>query len=87
MADFCEYAASEAEAKFEELLDRVERGETVRITRHGKTIARILPESEARRLGGTLRTHLQTLPLVRKSNPLRKRSRAKNRKVLRDKAA
>ncbi len=31
--------ASEAKAKFAELLDAVERGETVEITRHGKCVA------------------------------------------------
>jgi predicted nucleic acid-binding protein len=30
------------------LLDEVERGRTVRITRHGKTIARVVPEAEVR---------------------------------------
>lgn len=35
--------ASEAKAKFSELLDQVERGETIVITRHGKTIARLTP--------------------------------------------
>jgi antitoxin (DNA-binding transcriptional repressor) of toxin-antitoxin stability system len=31
--------ASEAEARFDELLDQVENGETVAITRNGKVIA------------------------------------------------
>jgi len=35
--------ASEAKAKFSELLDQVERGETIVITRHGKVIARLTP--------------------------------------------
>lgn len=35
--------ASEAKAKFAELLDQVERGETIAITRHGKVIAQIKP--------------------------------------------
>jgi prevent-host-death family protein len=48
MADVLEYQASDAKAKWAELLDEVERGRTVRITRHGKTIARIVPEAEAR---------------------------------------
>ena len=50
MVEFLEYQASEAKAKFAELLDQVERGETVRISRHGKTVARIVPEGEARRM-------------------------------------
>jgi len=49
MADVLEYEASDAEAKFAELLDQVERGRTVRITRDGKAIARLVPEEEARR--------------------------------------
>ncbi|CAD5266880.1 Antitoxin [Bosea sp. 62] len=36
--------AFEAKTKFSELLDRVERGEEVVITRHGKTVARIVPD-------------------------------------------
>lgn len=35
--------ASEAKAKFAELLDQVEQGETVIITRHGKIVARLEP--------------------------------------------
>ena len=38
--------ASEAKTHFLRILDRVERGETVKITRHGKSIARIVPEPE-----------------------------------------
>ena len=34
--------ASQAKAQFAELLDQVERGETVVITRHGKPIARLV---------------------------------------------
>jgi prevent-host-death family protein len=48
MTDILEYQASEAKAKWAELLDEVERGRTVRITRHGKTIARLVPEAERR---------------------------------------
>jgi prevent-host-death family protein len=48
MADILEYQASEAKAKWAELLDEVERGRTIRITRHGKTIARVVPEADRR---------------------------------------
>jgi prevent-host-death family protein len=48
MKEILEYQASEAKAKWAELLDEVERGRTVRITRHGKTIARVVPETERR---------------------------------------
>lgn len=43
------YQASEAKAKLLQLLDDVERGETVQITRHGKPIARLVPDEEERR--------------------------------------
>lgn len=36
--------AYEAKAKLSELLDKVEHGEQVVITRHGKPIARLVPE-------------------------------------------
>lgn len=38
--------ASEAKTHFLRILDKVERGETVLITRHGRAIARITPEAE-----------------------------------------
>ena len=44
--------ASEAKTHFLRLLDDVERGETVTVTRHGKTVARIVPiatDEEGRR--------------------------------------
>ena len=40
--------ASEAKAKLAELLDAVERGETIVITRHGHAIARLVPDEVAR---------------------------------------
>jgi len=43
-----EIQASEAKAKFSALLDAVERGETIAITRHGKVIARLNPEVDER---------------------------------------
>ena len=41
--------SSDAKARLAELLDEVERGETIVITRHGKPIARLVPDEEARR--------------------------------------
>lgn len=41
-----EIMASEAEAQLPELLDDVERGESVIIIRHGRAIARLVPESD-----------------------------------------
>lgn len=35
----------EAKTKFSELLDRVAGGEEIVVTRHGKTVARIVPEA------------------------------------------
>lgn len=40
--------ASDAKAHLPQILDEVERGETVRITRHGRVIARIVPEAGRR---------------------------------------
>ena len=40
--------ASEAKAHLPQLLDEVERGETLIITRHGRAIARIVPEVDRR---------------------------------------
>lgn len=44
-----EIQASEAKAHLPQLLDDVERGETLIITRHGRAIARIVPEVDRRR--------------------------------------
>jgi prevent-host-death family protein len=49
MADILEYQASDAKARFAELLDQVEHGQTIRITRHGKPIARLVPEADVRK--------------------------------------
>jgi prevent-host-death family protein len=43
-----EIQASEAKAHFFSLLDDVERGETLVIKRHGKAVARIVPERKRR---------------------------------------
>jgi len=40
--------ASEAKTHLPQILDEVERGETVRITRHGQPIARLVPETNRR---------------------------------------
>ena len=41
-------SATEAKAKFSELLTAVEQGEAVNITRHGKVIARLMPDESVR---------------------------------------
>ena len=43
-----EVRASDAKTRLSELLDAVERGETVVITRHGRRIARLVPEADRR---------------------------------------
>jgi len=43
-----EIQASEAKTHLPQLLDDVERGETVVITRHGRAIARLVPEAHLR---------------------------------------
>ena len=43
-----EVQASEAKTHLPRLLDDVERGETVIITRHGRAIARLVPEIQRR---------------------------------------
>jgi prevent-host-death family protein len=43
-----EIQASAAKAHLPQLLDEVERGETIVITRHGRAIARIVPEAQRR---------------------------------------
>ncbi|MEO6812173.1 MAG: type II toxin-antitoxin system prevent-host-death family antitoxin [Isosphaeraceae bacterium] len=37
---------SEAESQFPKLLDRVSQGEEIQITRHGRPVARLVPEPE-----------------------------------------
>ncbi len=44
-----EIQSSEGKAHLPQLLDEVERGETIVITRHGRPIARLVPEIEQRR--------------------------------------
>jgi prevent-host-death family protein len=43
-----EVQASEAKVHLPQILDDVERGETLIITRHGRRIARIMPEVDRR---------------------------------------
>ena len=43
-----EVAASDAKTHLPQLLTDVERGETVVITRHGRPIARLVPETDRR---------------------------------------
>jgi prevent-host-death family protein len=43
--------ASEAKIHLSQLLDDIERGETIVITRHGRPIARLIPEDLMQRQG------------------------------------
>jgi prevent-host-death family protein len=43
-----EIQSSDAKARLLQLLDDVERGETLIITRHGRAIARLVPETDRR---------------------------------------
>jgi prevent-host-death family protein len=66
-----EIQASEAKTRLPSLLDEVERGETIVITRHGKRIARRVPDTDNRqaRIARTLaeidefRTTMPRIPL------------------------
>jgi len=54
--------ASEAKARFSELLTAVENGETVVITRHGREIAEVRPsEAERRRLIAQARADIEEM--------------------------
>ena len=62
-----EVESFDAKAHFPRLLDEVERGETVIITRHGCPIARIVPEAdnraaETRRVMDCIAAFRQTMP-------------------------
>ena len=42
-------AVSEAKARLPEFIEEVERGATIRITRHGRPVARLVPEVGSRK--------------------------------------
>ena len=44
-----EVGTYDAKARLSELLEKVEGGETVVITRHGRPVARLVPDAEAQR--------------------------------------
>jgi prevent-host-death family protein len=46
LSDNSEVGAFEAKNTFGTLLDRVERGEEITITRHGKPVARLVPNTK-----------------------------------------
>jgi prevent-host-death family protein len=62
-----EIQSSEAKAHLPQLLSDVERGETIVITRHGRAIARLVPEApqradEVRRTMDQIETFRKTMP-------------------------
>jgi prevent-host-death family protein len=59
---------STAKAQLSELIDEVERGETVVITRHGKPIVRLMREEDGRRA--------QALVAMAKIKELRKQTKS-----------
>jgi len=59
--------SSDAKARFSELLDEVERGETVVITRHGKPIAHLQPARDQRR--DEARLAMEEIAAARKGAP------------------
>lgn len=66
--------AYEAKTKLAALLDRVARGETVEITRHGSTIALLVPPDRARRPSREVIDDLRRFSRGRKLRPLRLRA-------------
>jgi prevent-host-death family protein len=65
-ADMREVQASEAKTHLPQLLDDVERGETIVITRHGRPIARLVPDEERRRAERA--DAIATIKALRKGN-------------------
>ena len=59
--------AAEAKTHLSSLLDEVERGETLIITRHGKPIARIVPEGDDAR--AQRRQAIEAIKAFRKTMP------------------
>ena len=59
--------AADAKARLSSLLDEVERGETLIITRHGKPIARIVPEGDGAR--AQRREAIEAIKAFRKTMP------------------
>ena len=62
-----EIQASEAKTHLARLLDEVERGETIVITRHGRAIARLVPDTARR--AAEIRAAIDDLKALRRSMP------------------
>lgn len=63
-----EVQSSEAKTHLTQLLSEVERGETIVITRHGRRIARLVPEEDRRR--ADIVATMERLAAFRKTMPL-----------------
>jgi prevent-host-death family protein len=61
-----EIRASDAKTRLPELLRDVERGETLIITRHGKPVARLVPDPERRQ--AEIRAAIAAIRELRKGN-------------------
>ncbi len=62
-----EVQIADAKAHLPQLIDAVERGETVIITRHGRAVARIVPETEGR--ASQTRQTMQEIAAFRQTMP------------------
>lgn len=62
-----EVQASDAKTHLPQLLDAVERGETIVITRHGRPIARLVPEAERRQ--AEIRAAIDAIKALRRTGP------------------
>jgi prevent-host-death family protein len=62
-----EVQASDAKTHLPQLLDDVERGETIIITRHGRPIARLVPEAERRQ--AEIRAAIDAIKGLRRTGP------------------
>jgi prevent-host-death family protein len=60
--------AAEAKTHLPKLLDAVERGETIVITRHGRAIARLVPEAEYRQ--AEIRTAIDGIKALRRGGAM-----------------
>ena len=59
--------SSDAKARFSQLLSDVERGATIGITRHGRIVARLVPESAER--SAEIRRTMEEISEFRKRMP------------------
>ena len=62
-----EVQASDAKTHLPQLLDEVERGETIVITRHGRPVARLVPEAERRQ--AEIRAAIDDIKALRRAGP------------------